>query len=104
MNEPTIHILNTLNLFPEVSWDRYVETGPGMTMFYGWIQREDAHEDFIILWFETHVCTQMFTSSAKYTEEFSERLKFSHSGCKRVESISWADRCNCIRIIKGDAS
>jgi len=78
-----------------VDWDRFTVAyqsdwpGPVVTV-YGWIEREDAHEDFVHLVFYTAEQNIDFTTSS---DEFSERIHEvlideparEHNPCKRVE-------------------
>lgn len=71
-----------------VSWDRYVNPADGEYWFYGWIDREDEHKDFVVLsrvgewwWY--------LTSSEKYSQEISDIIhgeSAPHSPCIRVEA------------------
>lgn len=90
----------TLNLFPEVMWDRYIETHTGH-IFYGWIKREDSHEDFMIVRFDAYGSpTEILTSSKKYSSDFASRLGWreGHSDCDRVEDLEGSETLNCIKL------
>ena len=87
----TVKIEETLNLLPEVTWDRWTgEIGGeyGVCVF-GWIPRDDGKSDFVFVRIDDDGCWMYGTSSAKYSEEFGRRLKFDgsngHDPCKRVE-------------------
>jgi hypothetical protein len=79
-----------MNLFPEVAWDRYTESENGLTL-YGWIGREDSHEDFMVILIKLagrslHI--RFITSSARYSKEFSRRSGGTHHiPCKRIEGV-----------------
>jgi hypothetical protein len=79
-----------MNLYPEVSWDRFTERPDGMTV-YGWIGREDAYKDFMVLIIDLKgrsFFIRFLTSSARYSEEFSRRAGGTgHIACKRVEGV-----------------
>lgn len=82
--------------FPEVRWDRFVneisdgipdETTPIYTM-YGWIDREDTYKDFVLVTFTWDGSFVYYTSSAKYSKIFDERINGTsenHTDCERVE-------------------
>jgi hypothetical protein len=76
-----------LNLFPEVMWDRWSGSmNVGAMDVFGWIAREDGRYDFCVLLFFDGEVSSIITSSARYSEEFSNRLGFTgHNPCKRVE-------------------
>lgn len=79
----------TLNRFPEVTWDRWSGGNPNMAVF-GWIPREDGKADFVLLHFNNEGPTFISTSSAKYSAEFCARLADfgfgdDHHPCERVE-------------------
>lgn len=75
-----------------VEWDRFTVGewgGEQAVTIYGWIEREDEHEDFavVIFWPESETLYNL-TSSARYTEEFTEVLhgdSHGHNQCRRVE-------------------
>lgn len=79
---------------PFVEWDRYTvgEWGDEQHVaVYGWIDREDDHEDFVLFdfWPESEHL-RFVTSSAEYTEEIHRRLfpeddLDGHDDCRRVE-------------------
>jgi hypothetical protein len=75
-----------LNLFPEVVWDRFSGHVDKMVVF-GWIQRKDAHADFLLLRIEDGIITNFTTSSEHYSASFAHRLGFFHSDCGRVENV-----------------
>ena len=84
--------------FPEVKWDRF-SGQPYRFMVFGWIEREDDHEDFVSLLIENLEVTQIMTSSATYSRLFSERVGEQHSDCHRVEDV-FKD-VNSIKLKKG---
>ena len=72
-----------------VQWDRYTESKEHITLF-GWIKREDKHEDFVIItyWPDKNDINYSFswkTSSKKYSEIISRILNTDHVPCKRIE-------------------
>ncbi len=91
-------IKKTLNVFPEVKWDRYTEI-EGESNFFGWIEREDGKSDFLVLSFIDSRLWWYMTSSAKFSKEISKRLKLGHSECKRVEQL-FGKQINCIHLVK----
>lgn len=83
-------IAETLNQFPEVKWDRYVELDDGY-IYYGWIDRDkDSYKDFITMTFtigDNYIDSFFVTSSAKHSKEFSKRIGAeTHTDCKRVDA------------------
>ena len=88
IDEIIIKAEKILNLFPEVTWDRYAGDYDNFVI-YGWIDRDDQYKDFLVMEFEEGQATSFTTSSAKYSKDFSERLGWQefHSDCKRVENI-----------------
>lgn len=81
----------TLNLLPEVTWDRWYGELDEMAIF-GWIARDDGKSDFVLLRFSSGECWMFETSSARYSAEFAIRLGFcksahEHKHCKRVEGF-----------------
>lgn len=81
------YIESTLNSLPFVTWDRFVDFPEGLEV-YGWIEREDAHEDFISIYFFTNGYVEYSTSSAKYSLKICKILfktEKGHTDCKRVE-------------------
>lgn len=87
-NQTKAKIERILNLFPEVTWDRFAgdinsDTGIGV---FGWLARPDGKSDFLYLRVDAECAWLIATSSAKYSAEFSNRLGFTnHSDCKRVK-------------------
>jgi hypothetical protein len=85
-------IERTLNLLPEVIWDRFIgdlkdeELGIGV---YGWLEREDGKSDFVFVRICVTGAWMFTTSSARYSQEFAIRLKLcspdKHQNCQRVE-------------------
>lgn len=88
-------IESTLNLFPEVVWDRWGGIIGGVMVIFGWIERKDGKSDFLVLLFRGSTAIQMITSSADNSVDFSARLDFGHSNCNRVENYFFG--VNCIR-------
>jgi len=76
-----------------VNWDRFVvfeEKDNNKVELYGWIKREDTHEDFIILIYnpeKSKWITSFITSSKKYDKKIFEFLngKGKLFKCNRVE-------------------
>ncbi len=103
-------IVAVLNMLPFVVWDRASfsilprlgqdKRREFWLMVYGWIDREDAYKDFIVMDFvlkkgiiEANILT---TSSAKYSEEavkiiYGEDRK--HNACFRIENLNGIERC-----------
>ena len=77
----------TLNLFPEVKWDRWAGDEKETVSVFGWVEKEGTERcDFIHLMIDAKEGPWLIqTSSAKHSAEFSKRLGFRHSNCKRVE-------------------
>lgn len=77
-----------------VQWDRYTESGNNLNL-YGWIDREDAYKDFVLVTYEALPETNeyrlsAYTSSAKHSLAISEILfknTNSHADCKRIEDV-----------------
>lgn len=87
-------IVISLNLFPEVAWDRWAGEPKGRMSVFGWIARQDGKFDFmrLVLWRGQPM--EFTTSSARYSAEFSQRLSFSHADCKRV--VHHFPRVRCV--------
>jgi hypothetical protein len=75
-----------------VNWDRYdVNEEQGLIGVYGWIPRQDLHEDFVFLQYyhkgEGLFSLSFATSSEKYTKKIFKILKGvgEHNDCERVE-------------------
>lgn len=83
-------IANALNTFPEVTWDRYTQDDYEL-IAYGWIERDDAYKDFMLIVVDLVDFTFWYTtSSAKYSQAFHNRINDNpkqHSKCRRVESM-----------------
>lgn len=93
---PNIDVVPTLNLFPEVTWDRWAGDGIEHIGIFGWIPREDGKSDFIYLMFDADGLAFFTTSSALYSADFGARLgSINHNPCKRVEDF-WPG-VNCVR-------
>lgn len=73
-----------LNRFPEVKWDRFGGDLHKLAVF-GWINRDDGRSDFLVLFITGGVVVSSITSSARYGDEFADRLGFIHHPCQRVE-------------------
>ena len=86
-------VLKKLNF---VNWDRYFGESNKLT-FFGWIDREDNHKDFVVLDFSGKYIWWA-TSSKKYSKEIADILNQKHSECKRVEHF-----CDLPNVIKKDA-
>lgn len=69
-----------------VEWDRYYTWKQGIVV-YGWIDREDEHEDFVSVEFNTRsrIVVRFDTSSEEYSEKIADVLDMNHSECFRVE-------------------
>lgn len=117
MTERDVALVEKMNLFPEVAWDRWggwydypVEhEGEGVSTAapFGWIEREGSlFFDFFVLhvfWTAEHGIYHVGsdTSSARYSREFSERLGIGavHLDCRRIaddlpgvsETVAWSD-------------
>jgi len=90
-------ITDALSRLDMVEWDRYVEGHDPNTIgeyvnVYGWIDRPDSHEDFVLLRFMPDYSPTLIaftTSSDEYTEEIHERIygeaADGHVACQRVE-------------------
>jgi hypothetical protein len=79
-------IEETLNLFPEVKWDRWAGCPEAIISVFGWIARDDGKHDFLLLWMYEGQAVGMYTSSASYSKEFAARLGMQeHNDYKRVE-------------------
>lgn len=75
-----------LNLFPEVTWDRFTGSLDSDIGVFGWIARPDGKFDFIMLMIDKHGVWFCSTSSAEHSKDFSGRLGFTaHRDCQRVE-------------------
>jgi hypothetical protein len=83
-----------------VEWDRYTEwnwEGDKVVRVYGWIDREDSHEDFVLLEFVRNDgdAKVLSTSSSDYSEELLhiiedvdyEEMGEEHVECNRVEDL-----------------
>lgn len=83
--EMRLVVTATLNLLPEVTWDRWNgELTEGLLVF-GWLPRDDGRSDFVTLTFDAEGPASFATSSAKFSAEIAARLDFTHTDCKRVE-------------------
>ena len=76
-----------LNIFPEVTWDRWSgEIGVEMG-FFGWIERKDGKFDFCFIRIDNSGPWMIVTSSADLSRSFANRIGIKgHTDCKRVES------------------
>lgn len=84
-------IEGVLNRFPEVRWDRAAGGDAGGAA-YGWIDREDEHQDFLVVMWEPDadggLLVGMVTSSAEHSRDFNSRLGAApedHQDCERIE-------------------
>lgn len=77
-----------LRKFPMVSWDRFVRFSDGISAF-GWIQREDAYKDFMIIDFDkSGDLVYYMTSSKRYSLPLYKIINGTgrgHTKCRRVE-------------------
>jgi len=91
-------ISNTLEAADIVKWDRFVgpmeRAGEEVIDVYGWIEREDSHEDFVwIRFYLDSVWPEYQTSSAKYTDYLAKTIHGAdeddiddnHLSCRRVK-------------------
>jgi hypothetical protein len=83
-------IAETLNLLPEVRWDRYLENHEGGWDCYGWIDRPDGRSDFALIRFDViGLWLEFWTSSAEHSRSIFERLNNSsaedHNDCVRID-------------------
>jgi hypothetical protein len=108
-------IAQTLNKLPFVNWDRASflvpphirknrERGFWLVVF-GWIEREDAYKDFIVVDFEIgehgKLAGVLSCSSKQYSEEATKTImgeKVQHNSCFRAENIGGI--LNCVKIGK----
>jgi hypothetical protein len=80
----------TLHPVEHVTWDRYTKEGNHWTI-YGWVERDDAYKDFIVVDFDFYPDDgfgySFTTSSAKYSEYFHNVMQMDgeHSPCIRAE-------------------
>jgi len=89
-----------LNLFPEVTWDRYVEHDDIFSVF-GWIARDDERSDFYAMDFKNGLFSSSNCSSARYSKEFWLRIcaihpklpTDAHIDCQRVGDLGWPVKC-----------
>jgi len=86
-----------------VNWDRFVVNEERKILdLYGWIKREDSHEDFVLLEYKNTKDnlwdTTFSTSSEERTKDIFKLLEChgSHNDCQRVEDKF--DINNCIKI------
>jgi len=91
MRIPKRLIEEDMEQLPFVKWDRFTvdETLKKVEVF-GWIERRDSHEDFILLQYRQNNGSWDFefaTSSAEHTKTIFEKLQCTgkHNDCKRVE-------------------
>lgn len=101
-------IEQTLNLLPEVHWDRWTgeldaELGIGV---FGWVARQDGKSDFVYLRVDKDGAWMVGTSSAEHSAEFARRLKFDtggegHKPCKRVEDYFPNVKAIRLHVVKG---
>lgn len=75
--------LKTLQQLRFVQWDRHVGDA-----YYGWIKREDLHEDFVILFFKDDRKIGYITSSPLHGKKIAKLLNIESTQiqpCKRIE-------------------
>ena len=99
-------IVEQLESLPFVEWDRFTvnnfDNGVMLLNVYGWIDRPDDHEDFVLLqvYPKKPDVWGYITSSDEYTEEIYEILfdeePDGHNPCRRVEHTLDVD--NCVRL------
>lgn len=84
---PGPYELEQLAKLPFVKWDWWTSSDKYI-IFYGWIERVDAHEDFVVLTFYED-WWHFTTSSAKYSREIAAIFEMdgTHDDCKRIEDI-----------------
>ena len=70
-------IINVLKKLSFVKWDRYF--GTKNLIFYGWIDREDSHKDFVSIEFSEGEYVTHGTSSSEYSKKIAEILEKEHS-------------------------
>lgn len=87
-------ITKVLKKLDFINWDRYFEFDGGCS-FFGWINRKDTHEDFVILDFVGKEIGYA-TSSKGHSKQIGDALNQEHSECKRVEYFCDID--NCIKL------
>lgn len=85
-------IARTLNLLPEVEWDRCAGDPAGYLYTFGWIPRGDGHRDFVAIDFRQGVVGIFSTSSAELSEVFDRRLwperdAKGHQPCRRISEV-----------------
>jgi len=88
-------IQEELDNLPYVEWDRYItiptdEQGHVIHRFFGWIDREqDSYKDFVVIELVPHIKGVFFisTSSAKYSNDISNRLRDVHIVCKQWDNL-----------------
>jgi hypothetical protein len=86
-------IEETLKMFPLIQWDRYhLDFWKNTFDVFGWIKREDTHEDFVFLffklrWFRKPKLITSVSSSAKHGGDIIRKLEgVDHViDCQRVE-------------------
>ncbi len=91
-------ISDTLEAADIVKWDRFVgpmeRAGEEVIDVYGWIDRDDDHEDFVwVRFYLDSVWSEYTTSSPEYTDYLAktmhgadeEDLDENHRSCRRVE-------------------
>lgn len=89
-------IAESLNILGRdiVTWDRCVVDPGGLTIVYGWIERDDGRADFVVLqaWHDedNKRVETFFTSSALYTRDLARNYRGTDEGhidCERVEDV-----------------
>ena len=100
-------IEKTLNLLPEVTWDRWAgelgdKNGVGV---FGWIARDDGKSDFVYLRIDNDGVWLVATSSEKHSADFLRRLGLKktqrHQPCKRVEHYFQNVKAVKLPVVKG---
>ncbi len=85
----------TLNLLPEVTWDRFSGDDGNIGVF-GWIYRQDGRADYVMVMIDNGGPWLFSTSSAKYSATFAARLGMDgdgHTHCRRIEDHFPEVRC-----------
>lgn len=105
MKLPDELMISDMNALPFVTWDRFLRDNKnGIVEVFGWIKREDTHEDFVLLHYETNGSEEwelrFSSSSAKYHSEIRKNLGCSgtDSVCERVEDKVWFHEVKSIKL------
>jgi hypothetical protein len=86
-------IQDELKALQFVEWDRFVtgewSEGVDYVTVYGWIDRDDAYKDFVVVTFWDDRGRWFTTSSDEYTVEIHQSLfdesPDKHNDCQRIE-------------------